>query len=326
MAVRKRSIGSVRNELIAKSKEAMLSAVQIYNNPIIQFKSESFIVLAIIAWTYLLHAYYRGIREDYRYYIKKGERKFYKKTNFGAFRHWELEKCLDCSKSPIDKITKENLLFLIGLRHEIEHQMTTKIDNSIWERFQACCINYNKYLGSLFGNNRGIEDFQPVSLQFSSISETQLNQVYSLANLPKNISSYITDFDTRLTNDEINDKRFALKLAFIQSTVNRTGQADRVIEFIRADSPEALGLDKESIVIKPVEKPKYIMKQILQMMHDLGYIKFNRTQFITLYKTMDGKNPEKGYGTMVYKNWYWYDTWVEQVKKHCLENKEIYRS
>ena len=69
MAVKRhRSVGSIKNELLQKSREAMLSAVQIYNNPSIQFKSETYIVLSIIAWTYLLHAYYRKEKIDYSYY------------------------------------------------------------------------------------------------------------------------------------------------------------------------------------------------------------------------------------------------------------------
>jgi hypothetical protein len=43
-----RRIHSVKNELIEKSKEAILSAVQIFNNPNINFKAESFIILNII--------------------------------------------------------------------------------------------------------------------------------------------------------------------------------------------------------------------------------------------------------------------------------------
>ena len=43
-------------ELIAKSREAMISAIQSYNNPRVSFRSEIFIVLSMIAWTYLLHA------------------------------------------------------------------------------------------------------------------------------------------------------------------------------------------------------------------------------------------------------------------------------
>lgn len=41
-----------KTELLIKSREAMMSAVQLYNNPQITFKSETFITLAIIAWTY----------------------------------------------------------------------------------------------------------------------------------------------------------------------------------------------------------------------------------------------------------------------------------
>ena len=65
---RRRRIKSVADELIYKSREAALAAVQIFNNPQINFKSEIFIVIIIIAWTYLLHAYFRKNKIEYRYY------------------------------------------------------------------------------------------------------------------------------------------------------------------------------------------------------------------------------------------------------------------
>ena len=40
-----------------------------------KFKSESFIVLMVIAWTYLLHAYYRSKRVEYRYYRQKAKKR-----------------------------------------------------------------------------------------------------------------------------------------------------------------------------------------------------------------------------------------------------------
>jgi hypothetical protein len=70
-----KSFFSEKIDLIMKSRESMLSAVQIYNNPLILFKTESFIVLSLIAWTYLLHSYYRMQRIDYRYFTKNGSRK-----------------------------------------------------------------------------------------------------------------------------------------------------------------------------------------------------------------------------------------------------------
>ena len=52
MSKRNRKLGSIKVELIRKSIESVLTAVQVFNNPNIQFKSESFIVLVTIAWTY----------------------------------------------------------------------------------------------------------------------------------------------------------------------------------------------------------------------------------------------------------------------------------
>lgn len=78
---------------------------KVFNDPMTNFKSESFIVLMTIAWTYLLHAYYRGKKIEYRYYDQKGTRRIFHKTKRGAHKYWELERCLNDDKSPIDKDT-----------------------------------------------------------------------------------------------------------------------------------------------------------------------------------------------------------------------------
>jgi hypothetical protein len=44
----------IGDELLIKAREAMLHAVQGFNNPRAHFKSEVFIVTAVIAWTYLM--------------------------------------------------------------------------------------------------------------------------------------------------------------------------------------------------------------------------------------------------------------------------------
>ena len=72
----------------------MLFAVQSYNNPRAYFRSEIFIVAAIIAWTYLLHSYYKMQNIDYRY----KERGQVKKTKRGEEKYWEL------SKEPLAKL------------------------------------------------------------------------------------------------------------------------------------------------------------------------------------------------------------------------------
>jgi hypothetical protein len=324
MPSRNRKIGSIKNELLLKSKEAMLSAVQIFNNPNIQFKSESFIVLAIIAWTYLLHAYYRNNKIEYRYFDQGPKRKSFHTTKHGAYKYWELERCLDDSNSTIDKIVAINLKFLIGLRHEVEHQMTTKIDDLLSARFQACCLNYNFYLKKIFPKQSGIEKHLSFSLQFSSLSEKQVDQLVDYKELPQNISTYIQNFDQELPESDFNDSRFSYRVLFVPKTANRKGQADKVIEFIPADSDIAKGMNKEYVIVKEREKIKYRPCDIWKKMQEEGYYEFKAHRHIELWQKEKAKDPSKGFGALVAGTWYWYDSWLIFVRKHCEQNKSQY--
>ena len=315
---RNRRVGSVSNELLKKSKEAALAAVQIFNNPNITFKSESFIVIMNIAWTYLFHAYFKKNNIEYRYFKQQGTRKKFDKTKHGADKHWELERCLSDVKNPLDKDVSNNLRFLIGLRHEIEHQMTSKIDDLLSARFQASCLNYNDSLKSLFGDEDGIEKHLSFSLQFSSISKEQKDRLDQHPELPPNILGYITKFDDSLTEDEYASPKYAYRILFVPKTANRKGQADKVIEFVKSDSTLAGTVNAQYALIKETEKKKYLPKQVIEMVASRGFPKFNMYTHTNLWQSMTAKNPSKGYGVMVAgEKWHWYDSWVEAVVDYC---------
>ncbi|WP_222845796.1 DUF3644 domain-containing protein [Flavilitoribacter nigricans] len=315
----------MKSELITKSREAMLSAVQIFNNPNILFKSESFIVLSNIAWMYLLHAYYRTNDIDYRYYKLVNTRKRYDKTKRGAYKYWELERCINEDKCPIDKVTTSNLRFLIGLRHEIEHQMTTRIDDYLSARFQSCCLNFNHYIKKLFGEKYAIDKHLSISLQFSTLNEEQTDQLKEFTDLPKNIATYINDFDEELTHEMYNDIRFSYRVLYVPKSANRKGQADKVIEFIPANSPEAKGLNKEYVLIKEKEKKKHLPSKIVERMREKGFTEFKMHHHTELWKEKDAKNPDKHLGVTVEGAWYWYDNWVGIVEEHCKKNDAKYK-
>ena len=302
----------------------MLSAVQIFNNPNIHFKSENFIVLSNIAWMYLLHAYYRDEGIEYRYHQLNGSRKRFDRTKRGAYKFWELERCLNTNESPIDNVTSSNLRFLIGLRHEIEHQMTTKIDDYLSARFQSCCLNYNFYIKKIFGEKYAIDKHLSISLQFSTIDEPQKEKLKEFNDLPKNIASYINAFDDELTDELYNDIRFSYRVLYIPKSANRKGQADKVIEFIPADSPEAKGLNKEYVLIKEKERKKYLPKHICTIMKSKGYKRFKIHHNTHLWQLNDAQNPAKNFGTLVEGKWYWYESWVKFVEEHCEKNKKSY--
>ena len=322
---RVRRVSSVRGELLKKSREAALAAVQIFNNPSVTFKSETYIVLMIVAWTYLIHAYYRTRKVDYRYFTQGPKRKHYDRTKNGAFKHWELERCLNDARCPLAKEVVQNLKFLIGLRHEIEHQMTTRIDDLLSARFQACCINYHDTVVFLFGERYGIAGQLAVSLQFSSLSQMQIDTLEQHAGLPGHIKKYIEGFDGVLTPEEFASAKYAYRVIFVPKTANHLNQADQVITFVKADSEIAKTANATYAVIRETERPKWIPSQIVAKMRAEGFSKFGMTQHTDHWKSLDAKNIAKGYGVQVAKAWYWYDSWIEECRKHCTENAAAYR-
>ena len=257
MAKRQRSIGSVRRELIAKSREAALTAIRVFNDPQVSFKSETYIVLMTIAWTYLLHAYYRGKGIEYRHHKQGPKRKVFDRTKHGAYKHWELERCLNDRRSPVDGDTANNLRFLIGLRHEIEHQMTRSLDSYLGGRYQACAVNYNTHVKRLCGKSYGIDQQVAHSIQFMDLTEEQLGGAKPEATIPERLRAYIVEFDGALTHDEYNSPHYSYRMLFKRKLVNRPGQADRVVEFIDPESDLAKTIDKEYWVKKEIERKKF---------------------------------------------------------------------
>jgi len=322
MAKRKRRFYSKKNELIKKSQESAMAAIQAFNNPLITFKSETFIVLMVIAWTYLLHAYYRQENIEYRYFDQKNNRKQYKKTTHGAYKHWSLETCLSYFKCPLDPAIKDNLIFLIGIRHEIEHQMTTKIDEMLSSKFQACCINYNKTIKNLFGNEYGLDQTLPVSLQLFSLGEEVIDQLVEAENLPKNIIEFVSDFEGNLSS--IDDPRYSYKVIYLRDNVNHENQANIAYRFVSEDSDE--GKEIHNILIKNNKYKKLTEAQVIEEIKKAGYKKFTKTAHQNFWKqswkdaeTRNHNEEAKRYGEVVInKMWMWYkETWIPKVKEFC---------
>lgn len=323
--MRSRRLHSIQSELLKKSKECALAAVKIYNDPLISFKSESFTVLMIIGWTYLLHSHYRAKKIEYRYYEEKNGRKRFDKTKRGAHKYWELERCLNDKNCPLDLDARNNLKFLIGLRHEIEHQMTLNLDDYVSGRYQACILNFNKYLVQLFGKEQSLEKHLSYSLQFIELSEEQIKGGKPDAEIPINLKAYIVEFDKGLSDDEYNSPSYSFRLLFSRKLVNRPGQADKVIEFIDPKSELAKTIDKAYWVKKEVEKNKHLPGKVIKNCQDAGFKKFKMTQHTNLWKSEDAKAAGKSFGTQVETTWYWYDSWIARCIEHCTESGNTYK-
>lgn len=237
----------------------------------------------------------------------------------------ELERCLNDNACPLEKEVITNLRFLIGLRHEIEHQMTRSLDDYLSGRYQACAVNFNAYVKKLFGEQYSLDQYLSYSIQFTTISDEQLLGPAPEAEIPRRLKAYIVEFDDSLEHDEYNSSKYSFRLLFKKKLVNRPGQADRVIEFIDPNSPLAQTIDKEYWVKKEVERKKYRASDIVQKVREAGFTKFKiNPEHVEMWKAENAKTPSKGFGVDVAGAWYWYDSWLERCLELCRQTPEKY--
>ena len=300
-----------------------MNAVQTFNNPLTTFKTEAFIVMMTIGWTYPMHAHYRGKGVEYRYYTQVKQRCRFDRTKSGTFKFWELERCLSEQSCPLDGPTKANLRFLIGLRHEIEHHMSAGVDDYLGGRYLACCLNYETWITNLFGTDHSLDRSFGMTLQFRDLMANPQPDGASAA-LPSNIAKYIHEFDSDLSGDVFQSEQFSFRILFTRKIAKRLGQADRAIEFVPPDFALAEAIDRQYWVLKETERKKFGAKQIVKMMQDEGYPRFTQHSHTQLWRRLDAQNPEKGYGAAVLGQWAWYEHWIDRVRKECADNSALY--
>jgi hypothetical protein len=309
------------DELLIKAREAMIAAVHIFNGAGLTFRTELFVVTSIIAWTYLLHAWFRREGIDHRYVKADGT---IQKTKQGEDCYWELGKCLRHARCPVPNGTIINLYFLLELRHEIEHRSTNRIDDAVSAKLQACCINFNDAIKTIFGAQFGLERRLPIALQFVTFSADQRSVLKKASDLPPHIATMMDAFHNGLSVEEQGDPRFAYRVAFIPKTGNRASNADLAVEFVKPDSKE--GREINSVLLKEVDKRRYTATQIIRAMRDEGFPRFGQHDHTVLWQELDARNPAKGFGrTGDYPNtWVWYESWLARVRTHCQEHADHY--
>jgi hypothetical protein len=312
------------DELLIKAREAMIAAVHTFNSAGLTFRAELFIVTAVIAWTYLLHAWFKREGIDYRHIKNQNGQKVVITTPSGAARFWELSQCLKHPRCPVGQGAKDNLAFLLELRHEIEHRSTNRIDDAVSAKLQACCINFNDAIKQLFGAQYALERRLPIVLQFVTFSPDQRAILKKAGGLPRNVEIMMDGFEGRLSPEQQADPRYAFRVFMVTRTANRAPSADLAVEIVPPGSEVA---EKFNIALKEVEKKKYLPSEIVAQMKAEGHDRFTMDSHTRLWKKLDAKKPAKGYGAIVVgKTWCWYDPWLKRVREECEQHPQLYRS
>lgn len=251
--------------LLNKSKESCLLAVEIYNKPLVSFKSGGFIVLMIIAWTSLIHAIFE--RDDVNYYYKEKNNYFYKKDKHGNKLAWSLSDSIDYYFKKINTendethiAIKENLNFFIDFRNEIEHHFMPELDEIIFGKCQALLNNFEYIFTREFGEESLIDENLSFSLQFSNLKNRKFIPTKEFKKIKKQISKY----DKNLPDNILSNENYSFNIYLIQ--VSNKNNAEYSVNFIHEND-----LDKDAI--NKIESATVITRNKKINVSNSGYLK-----------------------------------------------------
>ena len=117
--------------------------------------------------------------------------------------------------------------------------MTRSLDNYLSGHYQACALNFNRYIKYLFGDRYGIDDHLAFSIQFMKLSEEQIPKPE--ADIPEHLRTYIAEFDAGLTEGQRNSEHYVIRVVFRPKLVNRPGQSGKIINFVKPGSTVTRG-------------------------------------------------------------------------------------
>lgn len=257
------------DERLIRAREAIGLAVHVFNSPTTNFKTEVFAVLANVAWTYLMHEHYE----------RKGE-----KIVDANGRTVELSKLLRRNDCPLSPGMKRNLEALKEIRDAVEHKLLRKSDVTWLPLFQACCLNFDKAICDLFGNELSLQNDLAFALQFAKLNIDQI------ATLQKyEVPEHIEALDARLrkgkTENELNDLEYQFRVVYTQDSASKSQSH---IEFVRPGSEEGKKIRSILIKHKPADelyphKPDKVCGFVSQRSRK-RFTRYNHTQAWRKYK------------------------------------------
>lgn len=241
-----------QSRLLARSREAALTALRVYNDPSAGFRTETFAILMIVAWNTLLQAICERDDLDYAERNEVGEVVVVDgRPKAVGTRELAL---LVLADGHFDAL-RANLDYWVGLRNLVAHRYLPDLDLLIAPEAQALLVNYENRLVAEFGSVAGLGDRLAVPLHLSGFrSEVHRSSIADLqSRLPADINDYLARHRQELPDDIRRDSAYSLRVFLVAVAANRVASADLSATFVKADevTDELLeGLANAAIITK----------------------------------------------------------------------------
>lgn len=218
--------------LVRKARQAAILAVDTYNRPATEFRTEAYLVLMVTAWTALLHAVFERDGVDYTYKNREGHPILID----GDTKAWELEKCAN-TKFASGSAELANLKFAIALRNKIEHRFVPALDVHVAGECQAMLFNFEALLCAEFGNSFALSASLAVPLQVSSYRPPE--QRRALKEFQKQaydeLSEFLEGYRAEIDDAVYQDPKYSFRVYLVPKIGNHKETSDVCFEFVKYD-------------------------------------------------------------------------------------------
>lgn len=214
---------------LVRSRDAMMAAVELFNNPNMCFRIEMFCVLANIAWTYLF--------QEKLEQTKSGS----SKRHDGKSKSLdEMVRSADCPIS--NKAVCENIKKIVDIRDKVEHTLFAGGDEKFGALFQSNCLNFDHYLTEWFGKDLTLSNHLSLALQFVGLQKEQVIDM-DLSTWPPEIKAIYESIDK---SEFASNNAFKIKVYYGTEATSKT----------KSDITQLISYDETD------ETPKTVVKKV----------------------------------------------------------------
>lgn len=295
--------------LLARSREAALTALRVYNDPTAGFRTETFAVMMIVAWNTLFQAVCERDSLDYFEHNPTTGETVTVDGRPKAMATPELASLVIGGDE--FAAMRANLDYWLGLRNLVAHRYLPELDALVVPEAQALLLNFEKRLVAEFGDDARLGRRLAVPLHLEGFrSDVHLRSLKQLqAKLPPDVNDYLTRHRQDQPEEIRRDSEYSMRVFLVAVAANRASHADMTATFVKPDevSDELLAELTNAAVITKERQVEVGTKGLLHPtkvsaeVQERTGLKFNNNRHVRTCKFFDvrpfgddkGQNPER---------------------------------
>jgi hypothetical protein len=224
---------------LTHSREAMVAALRVWNDPTAKFRTGAFSLLLVTAWNALALARLQRDGREWRKLNELGEPLLVEDTPQAIDTRDAIAIAFPGEGS---RGTRENLRFWIDLRNSVAHRYLPELDWSVIPEAQAAALNYENIVVDTFGPEYALQEQLSVPLQLSGFRDPGVlaSRKKLLAALPIDVQALLSRTESELP-ELLADPTYRLRIAFIPAVLASSNGADAIAHFVKpGEVPEEL--------------------------------------------------------------------------------------